>query len=89
MNPYEQLNPALRWLFEHPGVGLLFTILWMLWVAIALGFICLQIYKHNECEELKKIMRQFDVERQERERKANPFKSETLENTDKRYMPRQ
>ena len=75
MNPYEQLNPALQWLLEHPGISLTLTILWHPWVAIALGFICLQIYKHNEREELKKIMRQFDEERREREKKANPFKT--------------
>jgi hypothetical protein len=29
MNPYENVNPARQWLFEHPGVVILFTILWM------------------------------------------------------------
>jgi uncharacterized membrane protein (DUF106 family) len=74
MNLYE--NPALQWLMEHPGVGILITILWHLWVAVALAIICIQLYKHNEREELKRIMRQFDEETREREKKENPFKSE-------------
>jgi hypothetical protein len=83
---YEQPNPAFQWLLEHPGLGLLFTIFWMLWVAGTLLFICIQLFKYNEREELKKITRQFDVERQERAQKANPFKS--VENSDNPYMPK-
>ena len=88
MNPYDQLNPALQWLFQHPGVGMFFTILWMLWIAIALAIVCVQLCRFNEREELKKIMRQYDEERREREKKANPFKSELPEAPDKSYMPK-
>jgi predicted membrane protein len=88
MNPYENVNPALQWLFEHPRMIILFTILWMLWVAAALAFICVQLFKHNEREELKKIMQKFEDEKQEREKKANPFKTETPQNQDSRVLPR-
>jgi hypothetical protein len=60
----------------------------MLWVAGTLGFICVQLFKHNEREELKKIMLKFEEEKRERERKANPFKSETPQNPDSRYLPK-
>jgi hypothetical protein len=60
----------------------------MLWVAAALGFICVQLFKHNEREELKKIMRKFEDEKREREKKANPFKTETPQNHDSRFLPK-
>lgn len=74
MNPYEQMNPALQWLFEHPGADLFFTIFWMLWVAVALTIICIQLHGHNQREEKKEIMRRYDAERQERENRKNPLR---------------
>jgi hypothetical protein len=88
MNPYDQMNPALLWLFEHPGVGLSFTIFWMFWIAVVLTIICMQLRRINEREELKKIMLQFDEERREREKKASRLKSELPANPDKNYMPK-
>jgi len=74
MNPYDNPNPGLMWLAQHPGLVVLFTIFWMLWVASALGFICIQLFKHNEREELARITREFEEERREREKKATPQK---------------
>jgi hypothetical protein len=88
MNPYENVNPAFLWLLQHPGLGVFVTFLWMLWVAGALGFISIQLYKHNEREELRTIMRKFEEEKRERERKANPVKSEAPQNPDSRYLPK-
>jgi hypothetical protein len=42
----------------------------------------------NEREELKKIMRKFEDEKREREKKANPFKTETPQNHDSRILPK-
>jgi hypothetical protein len=77
------MNSAFQWFLENPAIGIFFTVLWMLWVAVALAIICLQIYKHNEREELKEIMRKFDEENRERERKKNSFKPKPPENPDK------
>ena len=88
MNPYENFNPALVWLAQHPGVVVFITILWMLWLASALGFICIQFYKHNAREELRDITRKFEDEKREREKKANQFKAEALQNPDSRHLPK-
>ena len=82
----EQPNPALQWLMEHPGVPIIITVLWHLWVAVVLGYICIQLFKHNERDEQERIKRQFDEEKRERERKANPFKSETTQNPDSHFQ---
>jgi predicted membrane protein len=81
----EQPNPGLQWLIEHPGVPIIITVLWHLWIAIALGYICIQLYKHNEREEQEKIKRQYNEEKREREIKANSFKSETTQIPDSRF----
>jgi len=72
MNPYQQDNPLLQWLFEHIGTCFFLTIVWYFWVAIALGYICFQLYKLNEREELRGMMRNFYEEQREREKKTNP-----------------
>jgi hypothetical protein len=87
MNPYGQINPIAEWLIEHPGIGLLFTVLWLFWVAGALGFICFQLYKHNEREQLKETLQQILEEERQQERRANPFKQEHSEKADAKYMP--
>jgi hypothetical protein len=60
------MTPFQQYLFEHQGLVLIATILWLFWVAFALGMICLELHFHNSREEQREFRRQCEDQRKDR-----------------------
>ena len=63
---FDQLPLLSRFFLEYPGLVMTLGLLWGLWIAVALGIVCIELHAHNSREEKREFQRQFQDERKDR-----------------------
>ena len=66
MPGFESLPLFAQFFLKHPNLFYTIGLVYGLWIAFALGLICIELHAHNSREEKKEFRRQFEDQRQER-----------------------